>query len=361
MPAQTITLDRALTARTQFVVVWSFVNNRRVRKGDPGHVRRVHGDADIALRRNHSAPDMFRAKFVTRDERILVRSDVVIIVRPIVDALAMIEPRLGRQRRPTNVILARPPRNPGGRPFIARYPDPADATQSHPATVVIRGPAERFVGNPGPAGVAIHPAAFGVRPPIARFFCYARLPDIAVLVSLPPITIRIEFLIKHSIRGGRASLRPRFGWFHLGQNLRRGRGFRDGRVGRSLPVGERLFARGEIGLLLRQPLLVRIEPLGCEPVLDLAFNLGFSFLLGLLFLARNENSQRGDERENGELLHGVIRQGDHQVIRTNRGRALPRAPYRTYFVGAGDGGGVAVTGVIVTFSMRSRRAFCTFA
>jgi hypothetical protein len=109
MPAQAVTLDRALTARTQFVVARSFVDDGRIRKGDPGNVRRLYGDRDIALRGNDGTPDMFRAKFVTRDERVLVRPDVVIIVRPIVDALAVIEPRLRRQRRPAHVILARPP------------------------------------------------------------------------------------------------------------------------------------------------------------------------------------------------------------------------------------------------------------
>jgi hypothetical protein len=43
-----------------------------------------------------------------------------------------------------------------------------------------------------------------------------------------------------------------------------------------------------------------------------------------------------------------------------RDRARRRS-FVTYSGGAGDGEGAAVTGVIVTFSMRSRRAFCTFA
>lgn len=109
-------------------------------------------------------------------------------------------------------------------------------------------------------------------------------------------------------------------------------------------------------MLLREALLVRFQPLCCQTILHLALDLGFTFLFSLLLLARNENGQSGQQRENGELLHGVFRQGDGQVIRINGIQSLD-----LYGCGDGDTAGVATIGVIVTFSIRSRLAFWTFA
>lgn len=52
---------------------------------------------------------MFGAEFIVRNERVLVGTNIVIAVRPGMDATAAIEERLGRQRRPADVILARSP------------------------------------------------------------------------------------------------------------------------------------------------------------------------------------------------------------------------------------------------------------
>jgi hypothetical protein len=60
-------------------------------------------------------------------------------------------------------------------------------------------------------------------------------------------------------------------------------------------------------LLLRDPLLVGCHSFRGQAVLHLALDLGFSFLFGLLFLAGNKKRQGNDERENGKLLHGVVR------------------------------------------------------
>src|SRR5437763_15039411 len=119
---------------------------------------------------------MFGAKIVARDKRILVRPDVVITVGPIMDAAAAIEARFRRQWRPADVILARAPGDTRGGPFFAGHPDPADATQPDPASVVIGRPTEPFVRHPGPAGIAIKHAALGIRPAVPRRLGVARLP-----------------------------------------------------------------------------------------------------------------------------------------------------------------------------------------
>jgi hypothetical protein len=165
--AQPVALDRLLAARTQFVIARSFVHDRRVRKSDPGDVLRLDDDVDVPLRGNHGPTNVLGTEIVGRDERVLIRADVVVTVRPILDSAASIEPGFGRQRRPAHVILARPPRHPGRRPFFTRHPNPTDPTQPDPAAIMIGRPTEFLVRHPSPAGVAVNPTAFRVGSPIA--------------------------------------------------------------------------------------------------------------------------------------------------------------------------------------------------
>jgi hypothetical protein len=308
LATEAIALDRPLATRAQFIVARPFVDDRRVRERDVRHVGRFDHDGDVPFGGNDGAPDFLRAKFVARNERVLVRPDIVIAVCPIVDAAAPIEARLGRQRRPADVILARSPRNPGRRPFIARHPDPADATQPQPATVVVSRPPERLLGNPGPTGVAINPAAFGVRPPIA-LFRFARLPDVTVIGRVAPLAVGIELFVKHSVSSRGSLFRTRFGSFGNDWLPRGGdRLFGWCRCRRCrFSIGEGFFARLKSGLVLREPLLLRLHTFRGEAVLHLPLDLGFSFFVGLLFLAGNKKRQGRDQRENGKLSHGVIR------------------------------------------------------
>ncbi len=180
-------------------------------------------------------------------------------------------------------------------------------------------PTERLLGNPGPARVAVNPAPLGVRPPIARLFRLAWLPDVAVIARFAPLAVGIELFIKHSVSGRGAFFRGRFGSLADHGRSRRDRRLfgRGGRCccRRRLPVRERFFTCLEIGLLLRETLFFRIYSFGGETVLDLALHLGLSFFFGLLFLAGNKKSQGCDQWENGELLHGVVRQADGLLIR----------------------------------------------
>ena len=210
LPAQTITLDLPRTARAQLVVARAFVHDHRVGEGDPGDVRSFDHDRDVAFRGNDSATDMFRAEIVARDECVLVGAYVVIIVGPILDTAPAIEARLRRQWRPANIIFIGAPGDPGRSPFIARHPDPTDFAQPHPTAVVIRRPAKWLVRNPGPAGVAVGPAAFGIGTPVARRFRFTRLPYVTVIIRLQPFAVRFEFFVKHSVGGGGTLFGPRF-------------------------------------------------------------------------------------------------------------------------------------------------------
>jgi hypothetical protein len=256
---------------------------------------------------------VFRAEVIAGNKRVLVRPDVVITVRPIMNAAPAIEARFRRQRRPADVVLTRTPRDPGGCPFVARYPHPANATEPDPAPIVIGRPTKSLVRDPCPAGVGINPMALGVGTPIARRFRFARLPDVTIFARFPPIAVRIEFLVKHSVGRGRARLRTcaavgSFGhrFFFSGS----GRSFFDrrrasGRCG--FPISQRFLARVQLGLLFRQLFLVGRRLFRGEAILDLAFDLSFSFFFGLLLLTGDEKGQGNEQRENGELLHGVVR------------------------------------------------------
>ena len=135
-------LDRLLRPRANFIVARPLVHNRGVVVRDIGDVGRLIDDGHVARGRNDRVFEPRRAKLFCFDEAILVRTDVVITVRPIVDAGSAIEARFRRQWGPTDVVITLAPGNPGRRPFVAGHPDPADIAQARPTSVVISRPAE---------------------------------------------------------------------------------------------------------------------------------------------------------------------------------------------------------------------------
>ena len=106
---QSITLNRLATDRTHLVVIRSLVHDRRVFISDVGDVGRLINDRHVAFGRQERLLDTRRAEFSGRNEAILVGTDVVIIVRPIVNSGALIETRFGRKRRPADVFVALAP------------------------------------------------------------------------------------------------------------------------------------------------------------------------------------------------------------------------------------------------------------
>jgi hypothetical protein len=174
---------------------------------------------------------------------------------------------------------------------------------------VISRPTEFLVRYPRPAGIAVNPAAFGVRTPITGRFGFARLPDVTVIARLPPFAVRVELLVKHSIGSGRLRFGARIAIRCFGNDLFAlgcGRRFSYRRT-RRLAIGHSVLARFLTGTLVFEPLLFRVRAFRGEAVLHLAFDFGFSFLFSLLFLAGNKKRQGSEQRENGELLHGVVR------------------------------------------------------
>jgi len=102
-------LHRLAALRTHFLIVGTFVDHGCVVISDVGDVGRLVNDRYVALRRHNRGLDPLRAQFSGRNEAILVGTDVVIVIRPIVDAGALIESRFRGQRRPTDVIVALAP------------------------------------------------------------------------------------------------------------------------------------------------------------------------------------------------------------------------------------------------------------
>jgi hypothetical protein len=86
-----------------------------------------------------------------------------------------------RQRRPTRIVVAVAPIDPGRRPLVAGHPVPAEASLECPTTVVVDDPAPigfDIVGDPVPAPlIGINPVPVSVWTPIRRHA--GRYPDVA--------------------------------------------------------------------------------------------------------------------------------------------------------------------------------------
>ena len=104
---------------------------------------------------------------------------------------------VGWQRCPSHMVETLPgaaPLHPGGAPFVAGHPAPAELVVEYPPAVVVRHPAPfrlRLVRDPVPAPVVgVDPTAQGVRPPVAR--PVRRRPDLAPAGVPPPAPVRLQ-------------------------------------------------------------------------------------------------------------------------------------------------------------------------
>jgi hypothetical protein len=88
---QAKTLHRLAALRAHFVIIRSLIHDRRVVVSNVGDVGGLINDLHIALRRHDRGLDALRAEFSGRNEGILVWTNVVITIGPIMDAGALIE------------------------------------------------------------------------------------------------------------------------------------------------------------------------------------------------------------------------------------------------------------------------------
>src|SRR5215510_14956311 len=98
----------------------------------------------------------------------------------------------GWQGCPADVIIifCMTPGYPCRRPLITRDPDPSNSGDANPAPVVIRSPAEIFIRDPVPSAIRPDPVTVRVGLPRGGRDGGVRLPDIAIIVVIEPITIR---------------------------------------------------------------------------------------------------------------------------------------------------------------------------
>ena len=89
-------LDRLATYRPQLIVTRSFIYDGCLVVSDVRDIRSLTNDGDVAFGRKKCLLHPRRAKFAAGDEAVLIRADVIITVRPIVNAGALIEARFRR-------------------------------------------------------------------------------------------------------------------------------------------------------------------------------------------------------------------------------------------------------------------------
>ena len=202
-------LDAVLGTRGNLGVIRAAIENHRARSvsvddGDVGDVHRVVDDGDIALARHQDIAHYGRAEVAVFTEGIGRGADVVVAVHPNADARARLKHRVGRQRRPANVIVAPPPGDPRRAPLVTRLPDPAVILEANPAAIMAGDGAEVLVGNPRPARIRVAPVAVGVGAPIA--FQPPGLPAIAVGVHIHPRAVGRKAVVKKGERDARLGL-----------------------------------------------------------------------------------------------------------------------------------------------------------
>lgn len=73
--------------------------------------------------------------------------------------------------------------------------------------------------------------------------------------------------------------------------------------GGSFTIGERSFARFEVGLALRETLSVRGLFFRRQPLLHLLFDFGVALRLGLLFSAGDDKRKCSEKREEAKRFH----------------------------------------------------------
>ena len=166
----------------------------RVVVADVRDVHRALDDRHIPLARQQHRREERGAEIVRVAEAVVVRPDVVARIDPCAEARVLLPARLGRQRRPAHIVIARTPRNPRRSPLIFRHPHPALAAHMHPAPVVIRDAAPILVAHPSPARIRVSPVPIRIGRPIVADA--GRTPAQAVVADFDPFAERRERIVK---------------------------------------------------------------------------------------------------------------------------------------------------------------------
>ena len=177
------------TARCDIIVIETAVENVAVVPvvGDVRDVCRYVDNRHIACAGDDDVTNYGRAEIAHTAERVVAGAYVVVRVHPRRKPDAHLPSRLRRQRRPADVVITAPPRNPGRTPFISRHPAPAYFIELNPTAVVVGDSTEILVAYPGPSGIRVAPVSVGVRAPVPVHSTW--LPDPAVAVGVAPVTV----------------------------------------------------------------------------------------------------------------------------------------------------------------------------
>ena len=165
-----------------------------------GYVPRVIDDGYILAIRREGANIAGVVPSVPGNEAITARSDPPVRIAPTAYADSDRDtPTFRGKRRPAAIIFRVAPRNPGRRPFMARYPDPSFAIDKNPAPIMIGCPAETLVGVPIPSPVSIVPMAIRVGMPVRSTDRNLRLKDVTVRVIVIPLAVIRQLVVEDII------------------------------------------------------------------------------------------------------------------------------------------------------------------
>lgn len=185
-------LNRPARVTAHHVVIRAVIIDHIVLNVDVRHVHCVRDVSDVLRWRIEPIPQNRFADEPNVAEVVIFRPDIEFDIDASTDRPSFIDDlrTTWRQWRPADVVSTGSPRDPCRAPVqIAAWdPDPSVIRQSRPAAIVVRGPAEVFIGDPRPTVVGVSPVAIGIRAPVRIAHGYVRLPAITVAFDLEPVS-----------------------------------------------------------------------------------------------------------------------------------------------------------------------------
>ena len=192
------TLNRTGRILVHAIEVGPMVIHNRVVIGDVSHVHGPINDRDVLLWLNDPPTQDRFADIADVNKVVVERPNIKCQVDLASNGVSFVNAFSShwRQRRPADVITARPPGDPRWPPFVSGHPDPPVIDQLSPAPIVIGRPAKVFIGHPGPARIGIDPISICVGTPIRVAYRHVRLKDIAIVNRVDPTAIGREVIVE---------------------------------------------------------------------------------------------------------------------------------------------------------------------